>query len=308
MTTSADSRMDEVLRWCASVLGPFEVAADHSREHPGLRATTRRLRTSAGFCYVKTYQDPTYWESEVHGYEQWAPAFGEFTARLLAVRAEQPLALVISALPGRVLEEVQLSASQEKAVWRTAGRALAALHSLETGECFGPCHRDGTCVGQPIFDAREYVTQDLESWLERGNRAGYLSEDELAIIQTASDLIPAFEGEHPLPCHRDYCPANWLVSDDGAWAGVLDFEFAYWDVRVADFTRYPDWDWISHPERVEALFEGYGRSFTPAEEQQRLVGHAQYALSAIVWGMENAYYGFAQEGRLALRRLGELLG
>ena len=75
------------------------------------------------------------------------------------------------------------------------------------------------------------------------------------------------------------------------------------DVRVADFTRYPNWDWIGRPDLTEAFFEGYGRSFTPAEEQQRLVGHVLYALVAIVWGEEVGYHGFAAEGRLALAHL-----
>jgi thiamine kinase-like enzyme len=39
-------------------------------------------------------------------------------------------------------------------------------------------------------------------------------------------LITAFEGEPAVPCHRDDGPANWLVTDDGHWAGVIDFEFA----------------------------------------------------------------------------------
>ena len=127
------------------------------------------------------------------------------------------------------------------------------------------------------------------------------------MIRAACDLIPAFAGERPFPCHRDYCRANWLATDHGAFAGIIDFEFAYWDVRMADFTRYPDWEWVDRPDLIAAFEEGYGRSFTSQEEQQRLVAHANYALSAIVWGSENAYYGFAKEGRQALIHLGDLL-
>jgi Ser/Thr protein kinase RdoA (MazF antagonist) len=308
MRSNDDGQTQEVLNWCTSVLGPFEVVSDHSQAHPGARATAYRLHTPLGYCYVKTYQDPAHWASEAHGYEQWAPAFGDFAPRLLAVRDKEPLALVISELPGQSLAKVQLAASQEQAVWRAAGQALVALHNLAVGEYFGPCRRDGTRAGTPIYQAQAYISTVFDDWVDRGIRAGYLSDDELAIIRATLGLLPAFEGERPLPCHRDYYPANWLVTADGVWTGVIDFEFAYWDVRVADFTRYPDWDWINRPDLVEAFFEGYGRTFTPEEEQQRLVAHAQYALSAIVWGRENSYHGFAEEGRQALRRLGELLG
>jgi aminoglycoside phosphotransferase (APT) family kinase protein len=298
----------EVLSWCASVLGPCEVICDQSREHPGERAAAFRLRAPSGGCYLKTFPERPHWESEVHAYERWAPAFGELAPRLLAVRDEEPLALVISELPGKVLEQVQLPVSRKRAVWRSAGAALVALHELAVGEYFGPSRRDGTCAGTPITDAGEYVARELDDWVQRGMRIGRLCDDELAIVRAARSLIPAFTGECPVPCHRDYGPANWLVRHDGAWAGVIDFEFARWDVRVADFTRYPDWEWMRQPDLVDAFFEGYGRSFTPEEEQQRLVGHVQYGLGAIVWGEENAYHGFAEEGRRALRHLGELLG
>lgn len=298
---------DEVLSWCASVLGACEVLEDQSREHPGERATARRVRTREGYCYLKTYPERSHWESEVHAYEQWAPAFGDLAPRLLAVRDEEPLALVISELAGKVLEEVSLPPSQERAVWRRAGAALVALHQLAVGGYFGPSLRNDACAEAPIHDAREYVNRDLDNWIERGTRIGRLNDDDLAIVRSARGLVSALSGEPPIPCHRDYGPANWLVRNDGAWAGVIDFEFARWDVRVADFTRYPDWEWMRRPDLVDAFFVGYGRSLSPKEEQQRLVAHVQYALGAIVWGEENAYHGFAQEGRQALRRLGELL-
>jgi len=127
-------------------------------------------------------------------------------------------------------------------------------------------------------------------------------------VEKAKELLPAFEGEQPVPCHRDYGPANWLVDEDGNWAGVIDMEFSAWDVRIDDFTRYPDWEWIQRPELVEALFEGYGLSLTERERKQYLVSHTLYALGAIVWGHGYGFYGFEQEGRDALRHLAQLLG
>ena len=111
-----------------------------------------------------------------------------------------------------------------------------------------------------------------------------------------------------MPCHRDYGPDNWLVTQEGRWGGVVDFEFAHWDVRVADFSRYPNWEWIERPELLDAFFEGYGRFLTPKEEQQCLVARTQYALGAVIWGRANAYHGFEAEGRRAIEHIGSLLG
>lgn len=302
-----DSEFGIVLEWCASVLGRVEVAADETREHPGLRAAAFRLRSSGGDCYVKIHRDVEHWHSEVHAYERWTPAFGPYAPQLLAVRPVEPLAILISALPGIPMEQVSLEPDQVWAVWRSAGEALAAWHAHEEGRWFGACRRDGAPAGMAWFDPLEHLSAGFERWLIPGLKAGWLSTQEEATVRAALALLPAFSGERPLPCHRDYGPANWLVTESGAWAGVIDFEFSAWDARAAEFTRYPNWDWIDHPERVEALLRGYGRAFRSVEERQMFIGHVLYALGALVWGMENQYFGFAAEGRRALEYLRETL-
>jgi pimeloyl-ACP methyl ester carboxylesterase len=189
----------------------------------------------------------------------------------------------------------------------TAGAALVALHNLGPSDCFGPCWRDGTCAEEHPQDAQEYVSRRFSALIEKAIQGGYISPAELSTVRAAYALVPAFEGERPIPCHRDYCAANWLVSPEGALAGIIDFEFAYWDVRVADFARDPDWAWIRRPDLMEAFFDGYigngGRSFSRTTELQLLVARAEYALDAILWGHDFAFYGFEQEGREALFHL-----
>ncbi len=299
--------IDPVLRWCERVLGPLAVIADHTREHPGLRAGVRRLRAATGEYCVKTHHEPAHWASEVHGYERWAPVFDAHAPQLIAVRDKVPLALIVSALPGRVLEGQVLPIERERAVWCAAGAALARLHMIN-GDAFGPCQRDGIGIGAPVDDACAYVTAEFENWLERGARLNCLDADELAIVRLARELMPAFAGERPTACHRDYCPANWLVTEAGDWSGVIDFEFAYWDVRAADVSRYPEWEWIGRPDLSEVFDEGYAQIRTPVAATQRLVARACYALGAIVWGRESDYRGFEREGRAALRHLGRQLG
>ncbi len=297
---------DPVLRWCEGVLGAVDVIADHTRAHPGLRAGVRRLRAATGEYCVKTHHDPAHWASEAHGYEQWVHVFGAHAPRLIAVRDEAPLALIVSALPGRVLEDQMLSPERECAVWRAAGAALARLHAIN-GEAFGPCRRDGVCSGVPMNDACAYVSAEFDGWLERGARMNCLDADELAIVRRVREWIPAFAGERPTACHRDYCPANWLVTDAGDWSGVIDFEFAYWDVRAADVSRHPQWEWIGRPDLEEAFDAGYATVRRPVDAEQRTVARACYALAAIVWGRESGYRGFEREGRVALKHVGEAI-
>ena len=296
------------LAWCESVLGPITLLSDHSKAHGGHESLTRRIQTGEGIAYLKVHDNELYWQREVHAYEQWVPVFGEYAPRLLAVGDKDPLALVISELPGRILETVSLSPATEQAIWRRAGAALSALHALGPGERFGTPRRDGGMNADCLSAAEQYVRQRFGALITGAKRAGYLSPAELATVEAAWERVPFFTGERPFPCHRDYCAANWLVDTHNQWCGVIDFEFAHWDVRVADFSRDPHWNWIHRPDLPAAFGEGYGRVFTDAEEQQLLVARAEYAVGAIMWGNEHAFYGFAREGHEALAHLASLLG
>ena len=297
--------VDHLMAWCTSIVGPFEIVS--GKQRPDGRSSISRLHTASGYCYLKVHEQRDVWEREVHGYEQWAPAFGGFAPQLLAVRDEGPLALLIDELPGKVLQEMELPADQERAAWRRAGQMLARLHEFATNEYFGPCRRDGSPQGPAISDAVNYMRDNLEREIAKAVGAGYLDDEELAVARTTLQSTPIFAGERPVACHRDYCPYNWLISEQGAWAGVIDFEFAYWDVRVADFSRYPDWEWMDRPDLLDALYDGYGRALTSREKEQQFVAYVLYALGAITWGMEASYFGFVEEGRTALKRLATMV-
>lgn len=298
--------LPNVLSWCEGLFGPCHVLSGDVRFHG--RTAVLAVQAGEARYYIKIYREALDWEVEAHGYTHWAAAFEDHAPRLVAVREENPLALVVSALPGRPMAETRLTLDQERAVWRTAGQALAQLHEWARGTFFGPCRRDGRPVMVPtIDDAPTYVLADLEHWVERGRCAGCLTREELALVEAARPLADSFAGEPPIPCHRDYGPANWLIAEDGTWAGVIDFEFSRWDVRIADFTRYPDWEWLRRPDLIQAFFEGYGRPLTAQEEAQCLFGHVQYAIGAIVWGYENHFHGFEAEGHEALRHLASQL-
>ena len=303
-----DTPLGQVLAWCVATLGPVNVLADHSRHHPESERSTVRIETAQGPCFIKMHADEEHWAQEVHGYEHWATAFADFAPELLAARDELPYAVVVSERSGKVLEEVELAPEQERAAWHAAGKALVALHELAVGEYFGPCRRDGACAGQPTHDAVAYITTLIDDALEKGRQTNCLSDSEQAVGQAALALIPAFAGQSPVPCHYDYCPANWLVDEEGAWNGVIDFERSHWDVAEADYTRDPDWSWLERPDLLEAFFAGYGYVATAKAEQRRLVADTLYALSTVVWASRVGYHGSLREARKALVHIEQRLG
>ena len=288
-------------------MGAVETVSDHSRSHGGHTSSTQRIKTSQGFAYLKIHTSKSNWEAEVHGYEQWSAAFGAACPQLLAVADGSPLAVVVSELPGEILEDKTMDPEQERAVWGAAGAALVALHDLESGTHFGETDRHGLPREGAPTDGVECIRRRFSEQLGRAVEASCLTDSELDTIHAASDLIPSFEGERPTACHRDYCAANWLVDGEGAWVGVIDFEFSRWDLRVADLTRDAHWSWIRRPDLIDAFFEGYGNRPLGRGEEQMLVAHTEYAMGSILWGRENAFYGFEQEGRDALAHLARIL-
>ncbi|MEN6479340.1 MAG: aminoglycoside phosphotransferase family protein [Anaerolineales bacterium] len=298
---AADPRLPGLLAWAETLVGPCAVAAGDTRLDG--RSAVLKLSAAAGAVYLKVHTTRESWENEVHATGAWAPAFAGRAPRLLGAADAPALALLLSEVPGTRMEDTALTPAQEVAAWRAAGQALAALHAQGVGPHFGACLRDGRSASEPpITDAVSFVLADLEAWTG-GERAALYSPEERRVIAAARERAGEFAGEPAIPCHRDYNPYNWLVDAQGAWAGVIDFEFAWWDVRVAEFSRYPDWENQERPALVEALFEGYGRPLTARERRQLWVSEVQYAAAAVAWGCEHSFFGFAAEGRTALARL-----
>lgn len=298
-------QLRELLAWCATAVGPCEPVDTDVRFHG--RTSVLKLKAAPGFCYLKVHRERATWDPEVHAYENWAQAFGDKAPRLLAVREQEPGALLLAELPGEVIADRPIPDAHLSRAWQEAGRALAGLHAFGIGEHFGPCRRDGTMAGPRVRDAEEYVSSRLAADAERAERSEFLDAAEMGIIRGAQKLVGAYEGERSVPCHRDYGPDNWLIAAADRWTGVIDFEMSAWDVRVADFSRYPRWEWMLRPDLVDAFFDGYGRTLTAAEQEQLLVAHVQYALSAILWGHEHEYHGFVREGHDALATIARQL-
>ena len=160
------SEMDEALDWAASELGQVTVISDHTKTHGGHESSICRLLATTGVCYLKIHKSRPNWHNEVHAYEHWACTFGNYAPKLLAARDTPPLALIVSELPGQIMDQTKVTVSQERVIWRTAGAALVALHNLGSGEFFGSCLRDGTSAEVYPQDAREYISIRFKNQIE----------------------------------------------------------------------------------------------------------------------------------------------
>jgi len=297
---------DPLRAWCESVVGPFLVLSEHGHTHG--EAQVWRLRACGKTVYLKIHRQAGKWAGEVHAYEcGWASCFGDHAPHLLAARAEEPRAVLLTELPGAPMEQVTLSPQQEIAAWKAAGRALAPLHTL-TNDWFGACRCDGSPQqGTPPTSPVRFVLTSIEDGIQRCLRAGVLSCDEEAFARACLAAgVDAFAGEKAVPCHRDYGPRNWIVTrDDGVWRGVIDFEHARWDVRARELCRWWDREFLGRPNLVDAFFAGYSSGERPRDtllaqiQTMRLIN----ALGGISWSVEHDDIPFLALNRATLTRL-----
>jgi hypothetical protein len=239
-----------VLTFAEQVLGPCELEQDVSWAH-GLSAVLR-LRDAAGATwFVKRHGDRDRHAAEVSAYRHWVPALGANAPRLRAVNDLQA-AVILSAVPGKpapwpaadagLLSEAGRAA--ELALHRQAGLLLHRFHEARPPLPW----KDFGAAKVAEFDALAPLASTL------------LGKRELALARAEVEALAGLGCSDRVPCHRDYTPRNWVVSD--AVQYVLDFELARLDVWLADLSRLHLGIWGTRPDLRAAFLAGYGRELS----------------------------------------------
>nr|WP_255644632.1 phosphotransferase [Actinoplanes polyasparticus] len=266
------NEVDVLLALCRRLVDPH---AEPSTVHAGHNGTVAlRAITAVGEVIIKLHRGPDRHRQEVYAYRYWAPALNDQAPRLLAI-SEQPLAIVISALPGRPLAETQLTSRSEVKAHRQAGELLYRLHNAAPPD----------------------TEKDIPGWLaERGEHWLALAKALLpakrraeihAHLRALSTLgpIPA------VPCHLDYTPRNLLCvtpspreqrpRDQQHRAGTsgapricaIDFEHARYDLAARDLVRFATRTWHHRPDLQHAFLKGYG---TLSDLDKQVIEHCSH--------------------------------
>lgn len=250
-------------------------------------------------AFLKVFRQPRKFVQERHAYQVWLPqlASAEVRTPLLLGESETLRALLVSALPGELMERAPLTPSLTPSLsleaYRQAGAFLRALHTL-------PFKDDDP------FSLAEATRHRARAWLRRAE--GTVKQDLIAWVgEQAAEVADTLTklGTVRVPCHRDYTPRNWLVEISGKRIrlSVIDFEHSRPDCRLFDTERLAASGWSEASER--AFWAGYGRTLTKAE--RRLLEHhaALTALSTVVWAREHHDTKFEAQGWAQLTRLRE---
>lgn len=296
----------ELSDWCAGLLGAFDVRSTHHQPHG--EAQIWRLAAQGQTVYLKSHRRAQKWAMEVHAYEHWLPMLGADVPQLLGALESTPRALLISELAGAPMDRLQLTTSEEHAVWQAAGSFLARLHALPAGTWFGMPIRDGSPrTAEPPHDPVVYMRSSLEQSLRRATDATLLSTRERDVIERAMLVCDIFAGEQPRPCHHDYQPRNWIVANN-TWRGAIDFEHTFWDVPLIDLGYWWDHTFLERPDLETAFFAGYGARLDPTRQRQLDVVRVLGGVGQMLFGRQVGVETLEAQGHATLERIAPLFG
>jgi hypothetical protein len=242
-----------VMEYVEQILGPCDLEQDLSWAH-GL-SVVLRLRDAAGDTwFVKRHADRDRHSAEVSAYRQWVPALRANAPRLRAVN-DSLATVILSAVPG---EPAPWPGADAGALSETARVAEVALHH-QAGRLLHRFHQARPPVPWENFGAAKAAEFDALT----PKASALLGKRELAIARAEVQALATLPCPDRVPCHLDYTPRNWVVSDGVLY--ILDFELARLDAWLADLSRLHLGIWGTRPDLQEAFLTGYGRQLSTTD-------------------------------------------
>ncbi|WP_435852004.1 phosphotransferase [Streptomyces rubradiris] len=244
----------------------------------------RAQGAEGGEWYVKIHQNQRFHQCEVAALRGWVPALGAAAPRLVAVDAGLR-ALVLTAVGGRPLHGAVHPPGRQRRIFHRIGQLAAAIHTSAP-----PRPGDATL---PLGKLERHLN-------EARPHLGF--GDEEFIRATARRAVALPIPHQVVPTHGDFQLRNlrWDATTDTLY--VIDFERSEEGLAVRDFVRLSD-AWHGRPDLLEAVMDGYGRSFTPEEEAQLTVLSVLDAVSGISYGVSHGDPELVERGRRTLARL-----
>ncbi|MHB8452513.1 MAG: phosphotransferase, partial [Mycobacteriales bacterium] len=185
---------------------------------------------------------------------RWAVTFTPVPRLLGEGTDESGSWIVTSPVPGRSAVEPRWMAEPQEAV-KALGEGLRALHDALPVES---CPFAWTAEGR-VADARSRASQG------RIDPARWHPVHRLLTIEDALELLSDIPPvDQAVVCHGDACAPNTLLTDDGHWAGHVDFGALGVADRWADLA-IATWssEWNYGPGWEGLLLDAYGVSADP---------------------------------------------
>lgn len=282
----------ELRQWVARRLPALDTVTDASWP----RGDSRVWRVAAGSqeAFVKLYPTIEKFEREVRGHEHAGRALAPGEApQLLAWEPGLP-AVIISALPGRVVRGLELQVEEERRVHQLAGDLLRRWHGFSTT---APSHAEEDITASVTTQASE-AAMCLEQIGEQLNPAerALVKDVSLELAQLAAGLPRAYR-------HGDYSPRNWLWDQPTGRHRLIDFEESAYGIAVEDLVWLCGAAWPLRPDLEDSFLTGYARDLSDAEQRFLILLTARLAVSYLTTGLTKNDPVLINRGRTVLAHM-----
>ncbi|MER5372630.1 aminoglycoside phosphotransferase family protein [Streptomyces sp. NPDC002553] len=292
--THAASLPPDLHQWVTRHVAGMDTAAVTDASWPREDSRVWRVRTHQGEVFVKLYPSTEKYEREVKGCEHAARALaGTEAPHLLASDPQRP-AVVLSALPGRVVRGLPLEQAEEQRVHRLAGDLLRRWHDADEPISYREHQR--------IMESVAAQADEAAMILER--LGDQLSPAEQDLVSDAAHDLPDLAPALPLAYrHGDYSPRNWLWDEAAGHHGLIDFEESAPGLAVEDLVWLCGAAWPTRPDLRDAFLTGYGRLLSPTEQRALVLLTARLGVSYLSTGLTKTDRILIDRGRTVLQHM-----
>lgn len=289
------SELNALRSFAESTLGSGIRVEDCSRAF-GRKSITWKVTAADGSrFYLKRHEFRHHFAAEVRALNDWVSHLepGSWWATPEVVATSDDLgAVVLTELPGEVIEDVPPGADDLRAAYRHAGRLVRYLHDS-----------DIDLSGEQRV--QNYSPEEIARHLEMSQ--GHIDARTCEWAESILTRPDAWDGLKIVPMHGDYSPRNWIVESGDPTLKVIDWERSrpgYW---VEDFQRMSQDHWLDAPKLGDAFFEGYGRTPTKAEWRHSNQITLAIAIGGVGWSISHGDTWFEQHNRKTIDRLKDIL-
>ncbi|WP_221354640.1 aminoglycoside phosphotransferase family protein [Streptomyces beigongshangae] len=294
--TNAVSLPPDLHQWITRHVTGMDTAAVTDASWPRGDSRVWRVRADHGTVFVKLYPSAETYEREVKGCEHAKRALAADEAPHLLARAPERPAVVLSALPGRVVRGLPLEQAEEQQVHRLAGDLLRRWHDAP----------------EPVSDLEHQrimasVTAQADEAAMILDRLGdQFSPAEQDLVRDAARDLPGLAQGLPLVYrHGDYSPRNWLWDPEPTPGhhGLIDFEESAPGLAIEDLVWLCGAAWPTRPDLRDAFLTGYGRSLSSTEQRALVLLTARLGVSYLNTGLTKTDTVLIDRGRTVLQHM-----
>ena len=287
--------LDSLRKFAYDSLGRSIDIEDFSRRY-GRKSVTWRITAPVKRQYfLKRHEHRSHYLAEVRALAEWVQCLPDepwWSVPNVLTTADELGAVIITGLPGLILEETPVEPSTRTKLFELAGKFANLLHSSRIDL-------------SSISTSQTYTDENLDRYLSVAEP--HIDSATLKWVDSIVRRSDAWEGLAIVPTHCDFSPRNWLACEGKALLGVIDWERSRPGYCVEDFQRMTQDHWVLEPQLRDTFFTGYGREPSELEWYQANQIVLMNAVGGVPWSISHGDSEFEQRNRVVIERLKDVL-